>query len=290
MIHIDCVASTKDFFGESPVWSGSEQALYWVDVKAPAIHRFDPGSGAVRTIPVLDEVGSIALRHSGGLVAATRRGFGTVDLTTGAIEYLLYLNEQPEIRFNDGKCDRAGRFWCGTLDDVGFSPVGALYRIGADRRRERLDDGFVLVNGIAWSPDNRTMYVADSRREVVYAYDYEIGDGSIHNRRPFIQTDEIEGRVDGATVAADGTYWCAHVRGWQVAQYDPSGRLLQAIRLPVKYPLMCSFGGVDLDVLYVTTSRAMLAVGEASEQPLAGALFAIHGCGSRGLQEVPYAG
>lgn len=290
-VEVECVREVGDQFGESPVWSPREAALYWVDVTAPALRRFDPASGRFDSWDMPEDVGSIGLRAAGGLVAGTRSGIYALDPQAGARRRLGGPEAMPaHHRFNDGKCDRAGRFWSGTLDDRDFSASGTLYRFGADHRMAAMDDGFVLVNGIAWSPDDRFMYVADSRREVVYRYDFSLADGEIAGRRPFISTEEVAGRVDGATVAADGTYWCAHVRGGQVAQYDPDGRLMRAIPLPVKYPLMCSFGGPDLETLFVTTSRAMVTAEEATSQPLAGALFAIHGTGCRGIAETPYGG
>ena len=291
MAEVECVLRMQNTFGESPVWSAEERVLYWVDVKAPAVHRLEPGSGDLRTWPMLEDIGSIALRREGGLIAGMRSGFYTINLSTGTRQLVAnpLLNE-PMLRFNDGKCDRAGRFWCGTLDDSDFQPVGSLYRLDANYICQKLDGGFVLINGIAWSPDNKTMYVADSRREIVYQYDFSLADGTIENRRPFISTNSVPGRVDGATVASDGTYWCAHVRGGQVAQYDPAGKLIQAVTIPVRYPLMCTFGGLAMDILYVTTSAAMVGSDERFDQPLAGSLFAVHGTGSTGITELFYAG
>jgi sugar lactone lactonase YvrE len=149
-----------------------------------------------------------------------------------------------------------------------------------------MDHGFVLINGIAFSPDDRFMYVADSRREVVYRYDFDIEEGAIGNRRAFISTEDLKGRVDGATVAEDGSYWCAHVRGGQVAHYDPDGRLVRTIALPVSCPLMCTFGGSDLSTLFVTSSRALAG----PDEPLAGSVFAIHGLPARGIAEPTFNG
>jgi sugar lactone lactonase YvrE len=241
MIEGECILQSKDQFGESPVWSVAEQILYWVDIKASAVKSLDPVTQAHKVWPLPDEVGSIALRAVGGLVAAT------------------------------------------TLDDQIFAAVGKLFKFEIDHLPRVMASDFVLLNGIAWSPDNKTMYVADSRHEMVYAYDFDISEGLIANRRAYISTDNVPGRVDGATVAQDGT----HVRGGQVAQYDPDGDLLQTIRLPVRYPLMCAFGGPDLDILYVTSSLAMVTKDEAEHRRL---LFAIQGCGSRGITEVGYAG
>lgn len=291
MIEVECIRQMEDQFGESPVWSCLEQALYWVDVTRPAVHRFDPKGGELQTWPLQEHIGSIALRAAGGLVAGMRSGFFLLDLALGTRKLLAAPTDRnPKLRFNDGKCDRAGRFWCGTLDDTDFEPIGALYRLDADHQCHRLDGGFILVNGIAWSPDNRIMYLADSRREVVYQYDFSLEEGLIANRRPFISTEAIPGRVDGATVACDGTYWCALVRGGQIAQYDPAGVLMRTVPLPVKYPLMCTFGGPNLDILYVTTSAAMVTAAEREEEPLAGCLFAVHGTGSTGIPEPLYVG
>ena len=129
------------------------------------------------------------------------------------------------------------------------------------------------------------MYVADTRRDVVYSYDFDMATGAIGEKRPWISTEKIAGRVDGATVAQDGTYWCAHVRGGEVAQYDPDGRLIQTIALPVKYPLMCSFGGPNMDILFVTTGRALATPEELMAQPLSSSVFAIRDTGSIGIPE-----
>lgn len=291
MLDIECVAAVADLFGESPLWSMPDQSLYWVDVTQPALRRYQPATGALQMWPMAEDIGSIGLAQAGRFVAGMRSGFYLVDPMNNQRTRLAALpTNDPCLRLNDGKCDRAGRFWSGTLDDRSFAPVGTLYRLGTDRRCTAMDDGFVLINGIAWSPDDRYMYAADSRREVVYRYEFDLGEGSIVNRQPFISTADVAGRVDGATVASDGTYWCAHVRGGQVAQYDPDGRLMRAVPLPVKYPLMCSFGGPDLATLYVTTSLALVTAGESAAQPLAGGLFAIHGTGCRGIAEPVYGG
>src|SRR4026207_2222163 len=151
-----------------------------------------------------------------------------------------------------------GRAGAEPRDARPFEPLGELYRLSPDGRCDVVDQGFIIVNGIAWSPDNRTMYVADTRRDIVYAYDFDISTGSAAGRRPWISTKNIPGRVDGGTMARDGTYWCAHVRGGEIAQYDPAGHLMRTVPLPVRYPLMCSFGGPDMDILFATT-RPVLA-------------------------------
>jgi sugar lactone lactonase YvrE len=282
---------THNLLGESPVWSPDDQALYWVDVTAPAILRYRPRGGEMRSWTMPQDIGAIGLRRAGGFVAGLRSGLFRVDPARGWFECIA--SPEPAeagTRFNDGKCDRAGRFWCGTLDDRTFSPVGKLYRLDPNGDCRTMATGFVVINGIAWSPDDKTMYVADSRREVVYAYDFDLATGEIARQRRFISTEDIAGRVDGATVDRDGCYWCAHVRGGEVAQYDPDGGRIRQIPLPVKYPPMCNFGGTELDVLYVTTSAALVTQDESAGQHLAGALFAIHGTGARGICEPFFAG
>jgi len=289
MPEVECIFEHRNAIGESPLWSAPEGALYWVDVVAPCIYRLVLGTRDFTQWSMPEAVGSIAFRRGGGLVAGTRSGIYALDLGSGRRQALfVHGSDRPGLRFNDGKCDRAGRFWSGTMDDQTFEPVGQLYRLRADGRCEVADQGFIITNGIAWSPDNRTMYVADTRRDVVYAYDFDIATGAIAGRRPWISTANIAGRVDGATVARDGTYWCAHVRGGEVAQYDPAGRLIQTVPLPVKYPLMCSFGGADMDILFVTTGRALATPEELATAPLSGRVFAIHGAGSIGIPEGRY--
>jgi sugar lactone lactonase YvrE len=190
---------------------------------------------------------------------------------------------------NDGKCDRRGRFWCGSRDGALKDPAGALYRLDPDFGCHRMDHGFIVSNGIAWSPDDRTMYFADTRAETVFAYDFDIDDGSISNRRVFFSTRDIEGRCDGATVDAEGFYWCALVHGGAIARWDPKGRLDRLVPLPVRQPTMCTFGGRNLDVLYVTSAAALAPAEQRASQPHAGALFAIHGLGVKGLEEPRFA-
>jgi L-arabinonolactonase len=286
MPRVECILEHRDLIGESPLWSVSEGALYWVDIIAQSIYRLRlEGQQCTRWV-MPEAVGSIAFRRGGGLVAGMRSGVYTLDLDSGRREALFTLgSEASGLRFNDGKCDRAGRFWSGTMDDRSFASIGKLYRLDASGECTAADEGFIIVNGIAWSVDNRTMYVADTRRDVVHAYDFDIATGTIAGKRPWISTEGIAGRVDGATVAQDGTYWCAHVRGGEVAQYDPDGRLMQTIALPVKYPLMCSFGGPTMDILFVTTGRALATAEELTSQPLSGSVFAVHDTGSVGIPE-----
>jgi sugar lactone lactonase YvrE len=287
---IEVAARGPFLLAESPCWHVSERALYFVDALAPAIHRLD-AEGTLSTWPMPAIVGSFAFRQGGGLVAALQDGFATVDLDDGAVRIRVDPEpERPANILNDGKCDRRGRFWCGSRDGALTHPTGALYRLDPDFATTRMDEGFIVSNGIAFAPDDRTLYFSDSRAETVFAYDFDADAGTISNRRVFFSTRDIAGRPDGATVDAEGFYWCALVHGGRIARIDPNGRLARTIDLPVAHPTMCSFGGEALDTLYVTSAASMVPDAERANAPRAGAVFAIHGLGVKGLPEPRFAG
>jgi sugar lactone lactonase YvrE len=288
---VTCVLDAKAMTGESPVWSPEEQALYWVDIPGQSLNRFDPRTGASRTWSMPEPVGSFAFRTSGGLILAMRAGFANFDLATGALTTLGVLDIGGlQNRFNDGRCDPQGRFWAGTMVPRGTpEPGGALYRLDPDHRHTRMLDGLFTSNGLAWSPDGKTMYHADSRRHTVFAYDFDADSGTLSNRRPFIETREGEGRPDGAAVDAEGFYWVAMFDGWRVCRYAPDGRLDRAIRMPVARPTMCAFGGEGLDLLYVTSGSQGLSAEDWQRQPHAGGLFVIP-LDVRGLPEPKFRG
>jgi L-arabinonolactonase len=290
MAEIEIVREMKNVLGEAPMWHVAERALYWIDALKPAMHRLEV-AGEIASWPLPRPIGSFVFRRSGGLVGALQNGFHGIDLDSGKVEAIVDPEpDRPGNLLNDGKCDRRGRYWCGSRDASLTHPTGALYRLDADLSCHRMDEGFIVSNGIAWSPDDRTMYFADSRAALVYAYDFDIDNGAISNRRVFISTREIGGRPDGATVDQQGYYWCALVHGGAIGRFDPKGRLERRIELPVKQPTMCTFGGDDLDILYVTSSVALVPEAERASQPLAGALFAIRGLGMKGLPEPLFEG
>ncbi len=279
-----------DLIGECPVWNVDEQALYWVDTRRPSVQRADR-EGQVRTWLLPFGIGSFAFRERGGLIAGMERGFCTIDLETGAVT--LVADPEPgrnDTRLNDGRCDPRGRFWCGSRDEAGASPKGALYRLDPDFSCHRMDEGFIISNGMAFSPKAPVMIFGDSTGETIYRYDFDAETGSISNRAVYLDTRHLPWRVDGAAFDDEGYYWCALVRDWSIGRFDSAGRLDRLIRLPVRLPTMCAFGGPDLDVLYVTSSRLLLDDEERPGQPLAGSLFAIHGLGVRGLPPARFAG
>jgi L-arabinonolactonase len=287
---VRCVLRADAVLGEGALWDVAERVLYWVDIKGRSVHRFDPASGGDRRWPVAEDVGSLAVRAGGGLVLALRSGFHFFDPATGrATPVALPEPERTENRFNDGKTDRQGRFWAGSMHDPETKPTGALYRLDADLSCARLIDGVVCSNALCWSPDSRTMYHADTCARTVWAWDFDASSGEVANRRTFVQVPESEGAPDGATVDADGFVWLAHWNGWRVTRYDPRGRVARVVPLPVQRPTCPAFGGPDLDVLYVTSATIGLSPEERAQQPWAGGLLALDP-GARGLAEQRFSG
>ncbi len=288
----EVVVKESSILGESPVWSVADQALYWVDVQNPKIHRFDPATGAHDTWLVETEIGAIGLASGKKLVAGLRMGFGLYDLDAGKFEII----EDPEgqgryntNRLNDGKVDRAGRFWCGSMQDPGRAPVGTLYRMDTDRSVHAMAGEITVPNAICWSPDDRTMYFTDSHAGAMWAYDYDLATGAIENRRVFAEVPDGPGRQDGATVDADGFVWNAHIFAGKVVRYDPHGRVEREIEVPTPRVTSCAFGGRDLNILYITTASMRMSDDELAADPLAGSLFAVD-TGVRGLPEPRFGG
>ena len=287
-ISVACRATNR--LGESPAWNVEERALYWIDGLAPALYRLDErGEVASWRMPAL--IGSFAFRWHGGLVGAFKNGFAVLDLQSGRVEPIVDPEpDRPNNVLNDGKCDHRGRYWCGSRAGDLSSPEGALYRLDPDGQCHRMDEGFAVSNGIAWSPDDRTMYFSDSPAGTIFAYDFDLEAGRIANRRVFATTVELGGHPDGATVDSEGCYWCALFGGGAIARFDPGGRLISTIPTPVRNPTMCTFGGEHLDTLFVTSARARMSDEELARQPLAGSLFAITGLGVCGLAEAQFGG
>ncbi|MFO1285735.1 MAG: SMP-30/gluconolactonase/LRE family protein [Rubrivivax sp.] len=285
---IGIAAAGPDRLGECPLWHPLEQRLYWVDAFAPAIRRLDPASGAVESFALPFDIGSFVFCPDGTLVAGTRAGFQHIRLEEGQAHCKLLadpLAHDRRLMLNDGKCDRRGRYWCASVHSDFIGRAAELYRFDAPSGAVRIDGGFIIGNGIAFSPDDRRMYLADSRDEIVWVYDLDLERGTLADKRRFFSTRDIAGRVEGATSDREGNYWCALVHGAAVACISPAGRLLERITVPVKHPTMVAFGGPQLDTLYVTSATVRLDAGERAAWPQAGALFRIDGLRARGLPE-----
>jgi sugar lactone lactonase YvrE len=289
MVDIAVVLHTRSHLGESPIWDGQDQRLWWIDIYRPTLNSFDPASGRNRAIALDQSIHAFALRRRGGVVASLQRGLGFVDPVSGLAEVFADPLGQAPVRFNDGKCDRHGRFWTGSMATDWVTPLGALYRLDPDRAVTPVDRGFRLANGLGWSPDGTKMYFTDFGRGTIFVYDFDADAGTVANRRPLIVLPEAEGRPDGMMVDAEGNLWVALWDGWALARYDRSGRRIARIPLPVQRPTSCAFGGPDLSTLYVTSATMDLDPAALGAQPEAGALFAI-ATDARGLVEPRFAG
>lgn len=285
---VELVAESGDQLGECPLWDDREGALYWVDSRAPAVKRFAPASGRTDVLALPETVGSIAFRERGGMLAATRSGIHFLDPSSGRLERIAAPEPQlPDNRFNDGRCDRQGRFWAGTMSDVRRDPVGTLYRLDPDLSCTPLRNAIIIPNSLAWSPDGRRMYFADTNRHTIWAWDYDPLTGAATNERVFADTGA--GRPDGSCVDADGCLWNAEYGAGRLVRYTPGGKRDRVVELPVANPTCCCFGGKDLDYLFVTSARQRLTPADLAQQPLAGSVFALRP-GVRGLPEPRFAG
>lgn len=274
--------------GECPLWDERRQRLFWIDSLGCRIWSAKADGSDAIDWEVEDEIGSIGLCEDDRLIAGLRGGFALLSLDCDRVRVDWLGNPDPDqadTRLNDGKVDRQGRFWCGTMNMDFAAPNCALYRLDTDLSWTKADDGFTVSNGIAFSPDGRRMYFSDSRVDRSYQYDLDLVTGTASNRRTFVDTSRYEGRIDGATVDARGHYWGALFQGNAVACFSPEGVLEQHVALPVSCPTMCSFGGPGMDVLYVTSATFLLDDDQKKEEPQAGGLFAIEGLGMVGLEE-----
>lgn len=263
--------------GECPVWSPDEQAIYFTDIAGATMNRFHPGSGDHTQWEMPEKLCCFAFREQGGFVAAMSSGFAFLDLDTGSVEYINKIEaDQPDNRLNDGRCDRQGRFWAGTMHEPRTRFDGVLYRLGTDLTSTAMAGDVMVSNGLAFSPDSKIMYWSDSRNSKIFAFDFDADTGDISNRRLFFETTLEQGRPDGATIDAEGYYWSACFMGGRVLRIAPDGSLDREILMPVKNITMVCFGGDDLDTLYITTGNEGLSEAELKDTPLAGALFVTH--------------
>lgn len=290
MTGVTCVHEARAIVGESPRWNPRDGGLYWVDIYAPALHRFEPETGRTERWPLPERVGCFSFCPDGRLIAGMQNGIGFIEPDTQDVERVFdFEPDNPDSRFNDGRCDPGGRFWAGTMVERLDRNVGVLYRYDPDRTIHRMVDGLVCPNGLAFAPDGRALYHSDSRQDFVWAWDLDPATGDISGRRVFLANDIMEGRPDGAAVDAEGGYWISCVGGWRVARFLPDGVIDRVIGVPVQRPTACTFGGTDLDTLYITSATFPLSETALRKQPLAGGLFAVRP-GVRGLPEAEFGG
>ncbi len=279
---MELLVNEQAILGEGPTWDEARQVLYWLDIMGKKLHIYDYAKGTNQTIKLDQMPGTIVPRESGGAAIALQEGFFFMDLETEQLEPIADPERHlPDNRFNDGKCDPKGRFWAGTIHLEGKEHTCALYCLDTNLEVEKKISGVTNSNGLAWSPDETAFYYIDTPTLKVRAYDYDAETGNITNPRDVIHFPEDEGFPDGMTIDEEGMLWIAHFSGSKVSRWDPnSGRQLSSISVPAKHVTSCTFGGPDLDELYITTAK--LDDTNMDEFPHAGGLFRIK-TGVKGL-------
>jgi sugar lactone lactonase YvrE len=285
---IDVVIDAAATIGESATWSPVERALYWIDVKKPALFRYHPATGAQRSWHVTSDISAFALlSDTSGAIVALREGMFRLDFATGDLTLLAPAPFDPWLfRFNEGGCDPLGRFWVGVMYDpigpAGPAQSGALHSFTLRDGLREQPDAAELHNGMAWSADGTRFYLAHSNRQEVFAYDFDAENGRLGERRTFATVPASVGLPDGAAVDTLEGYWLALHGGGKLRRYTATGETDREIALPVSQPTMCAFGGDDLADLYVTSASDKLSDEQKRREPLAGALLRLRP-GERGI-------
>ena len=282
------LGSASTTVGECPLFDARANRLWWIDVReTPAIHALDLSSNDERRWPLSEDIGAIALTSGSPLLAALRSGFAYFEPDTGRFAPIVDPESHlPGNRMNDGRCDARGRFWCGSMNPESGRADGSLYVLEGERCR-RLHGGYFTPNGIAWSRDDRTMFIADTRRGRIDAFDFDVDTGALGERREFADLGALPGGPDGACVDAEGYLWSAQFDGGCLVRYHASGRMDRVVRLPVTKPTACAFGGEGWRTLFVTTATRGMPASQREAQPLAGRLLAMD-VGVAGVAPVPF--
>lgn len=271
--------------GEGPVWVQRDSALWFVDIKARRAHRWHPGRAESRSWPAPEQPGFLAPLSGGGFIVGLKSGLARFDPQSCAFTHLLAVEpDLPANRLNDGTVSPEGELWFGSMHDTEAERSGALYRLDGEGRCVRLDNGYIITNGPAFSPDGRVFYHTDTSDRTVYAFDRP-DPHTLVNKRVFVRIEEEAGYPDGTTVDQEGCVWIALWGGWGVRRYSPEGKLLATVRLPCANVTKIAFGGSDLRTAYVTTAWAGMTQEQRAAQPLAGDLFSF-GAPAPGLRPV----
>jgi sugar lactone lactonase YvrE len=276
MTEIRCVVAAGDILGETPLWCTATQALWWLDIDGAKVQRFDPATGQHDIHRFAAQyVGALALRVDGGLLVALDRALHRFDPDSGVLTKLCQVEPDTlDNRLNDGRCDAHGRFWVGTMDNQLTRPNGSFYRVDPDGTVTHQFSDVMVSNTVAIAPDQRTLYFSDTRRFVTWAFDLDVAEGVLSNRRVFVDYTASRERPDGACVDAEGCIWNAIFAAGKVVRYTPRGHVDRVVAMPVTNPTCLCFGGADLKTLFVTSARKFLSAERLQPEPLAGAVLA----------------
>ncbi|MBP1845671.1 sugar lactone lactonase YvrE [Rhizobium petrolearium] len=282
---VECVVRTSDQLGETPLWCERSNKLWWLDIEKPKLQSLDTATGRhdIQDFPEATYVGSQVLTKSGGHLLARDLDL-LLRAEDGRLQPFVTVERGVDNRLNDGRVDRWGRLWIGTMDNELHRPNGGLYRVDATGGVEKLFGDVIVSNGIAFSPDGRRFHFTDTRRYISYVFDMDPEDGEISGRRVFADYSATGDRPDGACFDADGGLWTAFFAGGRVVRYAPDGSIDTVVPLPTTNPTCVCFGGPDYGTLYITTAAKFLSVEQRDKEPLAGAVFAVEGL-AQGLPE-----
>ena len=295
MKSVEILVDQKALNGVGPVWDAQAQVLYWVDIVRATIFVFDPGTGQNRQIDLSGQfstIGTLVTRKKGGLIFAPDNCIASLDPVTLSVRILA----KPEVnipgnRFNDGKCDPAGRFFVGSMaKKPDGTPSGSLYVMDSDLSVRKLRDGLIISNGMGWSPDSCLFYLADSFSRDVWVYDYDLERGEIDHKRVAFRLPDSIGVADGLTVDQEGMIWLAVWDEGCVMRWNPyKGKLLETIHFPAKRTTSCVFGGPEMDELYVTSATIDLLEKDWQDYPHNGALMRVK-TGIKGMESFSFSG
>ncbi|RWZ58097.1 SMP-30/gluconolactonase/LRE family protein [Halobacillus fulvus] len=277
MTHVELISDTKALLGEGPCWNAQEERLYWIDILGRNLHRFDPVRNEHDSVHVEQQPGTLAPREQGGVIVAMEKGIYFYNWMSENLDPVADPEKHlPNNRFNDGKCDPAGRFWAGTMAQDETSGQGTLYCLESDLSLHEKIKGVSISNGIAWSPDHSFMYYIDTPTEQIVRYEFDVTSGAIQNPVPVINFKDEKGFPDGMTIDEEGMLWIAHWGGAAVTCWNPeSGERLERIDVPALNVTSCVFGGKDLNELYITTARKGMSEQDLEAYPLSGGLFKV---------------
>lgn len=277
---MDCVCE----LGEGPVWDTVSRQILWLDIKKGKIHSYNRDTKMHHSFSIGEMIGCIAPRSIGGFIAGLENGIAFIDMENNRVQHIINPEEGIGNRFNDGKCDAAGRFWAGTMSLQEEENKGNLYVMDTDLSIKKKIENVTISNGLAWNADSSIMYYINTPTNYIFAFDFDIQTGNISNQRVVIDLTHEKGYADGMTIDEEGMLWIAFYSGWRVDRYDPStSKLLQQIMLPVENVTCCAFGGSGLNDLYITTATQGMNEQSLKEQPDAGKLFVVENIGVKGM-------